>query len=1077
MVTNHFYLHRLVWLLIALSKFCLGTVLYWTLILSLYASLSLFQGFSTVFLLTGILLELLLFYVLVITILNFWKINPSRFVYELEKHQPSLKNLLSAYYYPTHPQYGKSLYSETQSLLSGLRLPWLIKPIHFWAPACLVFVCLFLSFPPPHIPVSRLFLAWHDLTDSRRSHPTLTLEALPPFIIRGEPLPVRGTIHPLPLFPVHLEIYSEDKKREISRVQADQLMDMGNDAFSFDIVLPPLSESVQIRAVTANISTDFYFVRLTELPRVEAEHYTYQEPSWNGGAQKNSLIAPTALIEGSVLTQTIVFNKPIVSASLNDLATGIVLEFENQRLSLSGTLDRNLNFLAEITDADGLKLETPSRSVEVLWDTSPTISILSPEARGKIAAGALKLFPLRIKAEDNLYLSDIEGELIATQRFEMTHTHSRRQFTLPVSGMNRYFSTTDVPLRPLHLREGDRLQLRVSVKDNYPGREATFSDWVHLEVPYRFEEMQTREDELKNTLSELDNLKASHDELGQQGQKLKNALKNSPESMKEAASEKLGELLAQREELQKKMQEIQNAVDESLKQERASENPFLDENNIQKLSKIQQMMQELSLREQRDLFQLNQLMQMQDLSPEQMQQMLNQFDREQFSRELDQTLQGLEDIKTQRNLQKNLEKLKTLRQKHQKLSENMASGQNPSSEDLEELDKLRAEVLEDFKELSQKPNLNQDLKEKLEAMMEKIAKADQIQAEARSQMDSQAIKEMIHKNWESSSSLEKELMEYMEEQASQQISISMERLFYFLRETADMSRRIQWVHQNIQQLSGLELKRLVAREMAFLDSATLNLEGQFAEEYRQNLDFQTALLRLAELLRERLYALVRLYESDNSPMDFRDIISAYTATNQIHRILLQVLEQMQDQQKQSQSQQMMEQMQQMKRQQQDLNQMTQRLRETPMERQQRIQMMQQIAIQQEIIRQSIEKMHGKMGQKAELAQKMRELSQEMEALENKLKQEDDLRQEIVSAQEKIETRFDEVMDAVLNQKESEKREGVTAKSSSSNQDGILGSQDSERKQELMRAIQKRDFPMRLLPLLEEYNKRIGTSYF
>lgn len=122
-------------------------------------------------------------------------------------------------------------------------------------------------------------------------------------------------------------------------------------------------------------------------------------------------------------------------------------------------------------------------------------------------------------------------------------------------------------------------------------------------------------------------------------------------------------------------------------------------------------------------------------------------------------------------------------------------------------------------------------------------------------------------------------------------------------------------------------------------------------------------------------------------------------------------------------------------------------------------------------------MHGKMGQKAELAQKMRELSQEMEALENKLKQEDDLRQEIVSAQEKIETRFDEVMDAVLNQKESEKREGVTAKSSSSNQDGILGSQDSERKQELMRAIQKRDFPMRLLPLLEEYNKRIGTSYF
>ncbi len=1049
----------------------------WIFILSLYGSLSLFQNFRPAFLIFGLLSQIA---ILFLCLRNYWRtirVSPSRFIYELEKSEPRLKNLLSAFYYPAHTIEQESLKSETESLLSEAKLPWLVSRSHFWPLACLTLIVLFLGFPPPHIPVSRLLLAWQDLTDDRRAHPQLTLNPLPALVLRDVPLVVQGQINPLPLFPVHLEIYSSDLLRELTKVQADHLMDLGNGSYSFSVTLQPLTESVNIRAVSANVSTEFQFVKLTEVPRLESEHYTYQEPDWNGGRKHKSPIVPLSLLEGSILTQTLILNKPIHSVKLSDTATGVTYSFENQSLNLSGILTSNLVFQAEITDIDGQKLLTPTRSVEMLLDTSPTVSILSPESPWKISAGRMHAIPMRIRAEDNLWLSDIEGELIATQQFEMTFTNARRAFSLPTMGMNRYFATTDIYIRSLHFKEGDRAQMRLWVKDNYPNREASYTDWIFIAIPYRFEEMQAKENELKSVISELDNLKSLQENLGSAGQNLSQALENNPESMKEAASEKLGELLAQREELQKKMQEIQTAVDESLKQERNSEQPFLDENNIQKLAKIQKMMQELSLQEQRDLFQLNQLMQMQDLSPEQMKEMLNQFDREKFSRELDQTLQGLEDIKTQRNLLKNLEKLKNLRQKHQSLAEKIASGQMPSQEELENIQKLSSEIKNDLEELSNKSDLKPELKDSLKAMTEKLSDLETAQAQAQAENSSEAMQEMIHKNWKQASSLEKELMEFMQDSASQKISISMEKLYYFLRETADMSRRVIWVHKSIQQLFGLELKRLVAREMAFLDSATLNLEGQFAEEYKQNLDFQTALLRLAELLRERLMALVRLYESDNPPMDSRDIFSAYTATNQIHRILIQVLEQMQDQEKQNQSQQMMEQMQQMKRQQQDLNQMTQRLRETPMERQQRIQMMQQIALQQEIIRQSMQKMHGKMGQKAELAQKMRELSREMEALEQKLKEQDDIREEIVSSQENIETRFDEVMDALMNQKESEKREGVTAKATPLTQDGILGAKEGERKEELMRAIQKKDFPMRLLPLLEEYNKRIGTTYF
>ena len=115
--------------------------------------------------------------------------------------------------------------------------------------------------------------------------------------------------------------------------------------------------------------------------------------------------------------------------------------------------------------------------------------------------------------------------------------------------------------------------------------------------------------------------------------------------------EQIKELVKKREEIQKKAEELEQKLDETLRKER--KNQLLDEGTLMKMDQVRDLYQEIMQDMKAQMMALKNMAQnAPQLNNQQMQNMMQKFDRQKFSEELDRTLSTLKRSRLSVNLEK-----------------------------------------------------------------------------------------------------------------------------------------------------------------------------------------------------------------------------------------------------------------------------------------------------------------------------------------------------------------------------------------------------------------------------------------
>ena len=231
------------------------------------------------------------------------------------------------------------------------------------------------------------------------------------------------------------------------------------------------------------------------------------------------------------------------------------------------------------------------------------------------------------------------------------------------------------------------------------------------------------------------------------------------------------------------------------------------------------------------------------------------------------------------------------------------------------------------------------------------------------------MKKSIQKNnSEETAKNNAEIQKYLQElqqdlnesnRAAQQkvMRIDLEQLNLFLRETLLQSIFIKDIDHGIKFLTGLNRKRYAARKFSFLDSSVKHLGSQIKETYQENLSFQKVILRIVDLLQEKIIATVDFFAADRPKQRTKPIDQVFQFNNQLSAILLNLKDQLEQQRQSMDLSQYLESLDEITQQQQSINQKTQQMHQRMQQKKDTAlqqQMMQQLAFQQQLVRKSTE---------------------------------------------------------------------------------------------------------------------------
>ncbi len=1061
------FLFRLAHFTRGLMAGSLAVILIWLSFPKLWATLPHSTATLKQILLLLCLLGLSLFLV------SFWKIlqiGPSRFTWLLEMEFPEIsKGTLSAAIsnqnpHPLPPKQQTQL--QGQALLAIQSIPkTALMPIQSLGALGSMVLILLLTLGP-------LLGKNHQIMDFLlQGRPPLSeIRLLPPAspLLANRSLTLYGEAAGIALHPLRIE--ARDPENRLLFSQIVPLRETSRHNLEFSAELKNLRGKVILEAYSGEIASSRLELSFLDplLPSrtgflVELPDYLQKQPV------KVSRL-PETLPLGSQITHEVLWNRTPESVLLKTSDREILASIGEKRSESSLNPQTSLTYTLWASDDSGFTYQSDPFQIQIVTDTPPRLQILKPEEPEiSLARGSLNEIPVSLTAEDDFGLKELRWELKIKQQFEMTFMSTRRSGSIPLSGIRTHLDSSFL-FRRISMNPGDKGTLNLYLSDLSPSNPETPATTIVVFVPLKFEKLEKLEEETLAQLEKASDLKQGHAEMAQQENELMESLSgNAP--LNSAQQDGLRESLKMREEMLNQLKELESQMNQTLQEERLGEEQLLDEATLRKMAKIRDLFRELGGNVQQDLDRLRQMAaSMQNLKGDELQQMMQQFDAEKFQQEIDRALQGLEELKEQQMLGKNLARLDHLRQKHQKALEQMAMGATPPEETLEEMSQEFENLTQELEEALKNSQMDENLAEELRNAVKEAKKQYQ---EAQKNQDSpekrlQAMRDKLN----SIRSLQAQMEHTMEKAQQKSMTISLIRLIEFLRETHHISRRLQWLQEHLQTLSGMPRKRTAAMELAFIDTAMESLAGEMAEEYRSNLSFQSAILDLSRLLKERLAESVRLYGSDNPAHSYHPILMARNASNQINSLLLNLLEQMQMQKNEQQSQQAMDSLQQLRNQQKELGEQMQRLQQTPVQSQARAQMMQQLALQQELIRQSTENLRRKMQKKAELARKLEEARSKMQEIEASLKDKARLPDNRENLQDEIDMKLMEAQDVLKKQKEEseERREAKAAQTQNPAQTGL--SENTSDTRELQDALNRQDIPIEFLGIIQEFSQTL-----
>ncbi|MCB5233844.1 MAG: hypothetical protein LHW60_01165 [Candidatus Cloacimonetes bacterium] len=476
-----------------------------------------------------------------------------------------------------------------------------------------------------------------------------------------------------------------------------------------------LEHNIEYYAENKVAKSPVYNVRVLDMPIVRKWHAAYNYPAYTRVPARSDSMSYGNLegYIGTEVTLRINTNVPVVSAEMvfEDASRKELGAQDSQSFITQIRIDRPRRYYIELEDELGRKNRPEEKQIKVLSDMPPEIRFLLP-AEDVILNQNMKL-PLIIAADDDFGLKDCRlmyqlngGEVQAVNL----------QGIIDSKIFNKEYLWD---LGFLELFPSDVVTYWAEIYDNAPSPQkgetskyrARFPSIEEIYSQIESQDMQNRQ-ELDRSLEESRKLQEEFE------QKRRELLKDPDLSWED--KQELQSMLEQQEMLLENVDQIAEDYQDLI--EKLQENSALSHETLQKMMRIQELMEEIATSEMWDA-----LSKMQDamdkISPEDLKKAMEdfKFSMEDFAQKIEQTLALLESIKNEQAMEKALQIAQEMEKLQHALNEKTkaaGSDNQKLAEDQAQIQEKYENLKRELEELSQNLKNNPSIKEQMDSLLE-----------------------------------------------------------------------------------------------------------------------------------------------------------------------------------------------------------------------------------------------------------------------------------------------------------------------------------------------------------------------
>ncbi len=523
-----------------------------------------------------------------------------------------------------------------------------------------------------------------------------------------------------------------------------------------------LENSIEYYAENQITKSPVYQITVLDEPIVRRWQVDYSYPAYTGIEDFSDSLSYGNIeaYSGTKVGLRIQSNIPLSRATMvfSDASRKELTQLDDTEFIAQLTLRDPDQWYLELEDELGRKSRPEEKHIRILPDDPPSIRIIFPGE--DVTLNQNLLLPLIISADDDFGLAN-------ASLYYQINTKDPEAISLQSVIPNKLLNTDYLwDMTSLELFPGDVVSYWAEIYDNAPEPQKGVSSRFRARFPSieeiyaEIENQETmRKDELSSSLEESEKLRERFE------QKRRELLKD-PELQWEDKKQ-LEDILEKQDTLAEQVESIaenyQNLID------KMQANSTLSQDTLQKMMKIQELMQEIATDELYDAMRKTEEA-MQNIRPEDLRKAMEdfKFSMEDFAQKIEQTLDLLESIKNEQAVQKALQISEEMEEMQKALNEKTADAANDNHKLAEEQSQIKDKY--------------DNLMQELEAMQEQLAgdpKASKMLEELLSDMkQSQAEKDM--------QSSQQALESGNRSQSQQSQSAAMEKLRRFTLKLAEM---------------------------------------------------------------------------------------------------------------------------------------------------------------------------------------------------------------------------------------------------------------------------------------------------
>lgn len=570
-------------------------------------------------------------------------------------------------------------------------------------------------------------------------------------LLRGQPLAIVASVNGTDL--PESGIVSTRFEGETRVEQAAMVYDSSG---TFKLDIANVRRSFQYRVETGSVFSEWFDIRVLQRPLIGELKLQLDFPRYSGIPRQvlQTNVGDVSALRGTTVSVDVVSDGPALAGAYILHNDGARDSLDVDAHSASGTFRVRTNgtYQVMLVSEDGISNESPiGYSIRVLDDTAPNVAIVEPDPVHEIEDNGTVDVGLRIA--DDFGFRDLE------LRFRLSHSRFgttdsvERTIDIPLPGGKELLQNVQYVWNvnesfPGKVIPGNEFEYYAVVRDNdaVSGYKPANSAVHKLIVPSLADKIQRMDEMGEDALDTLRKMQQESGEMRNEFDELRKELQND-QSADWEDQRQLNQLERQQQSAQETAEKLSQQLEEMT--QRMKEEEILSPETQKLFQDLQRVAEEINSEELQDALQeLREAMQNMDM--QQMQKALDnfEFNEKQYQERLQRSLDLLEKLQVQQQMEEVAELAKELAERQEEMSKKTEQMQQEgksaeeTSEEREGLSEEQKQSAEDMK------NIEERL-EQLEQKMQDMKNAPSGEMEdLRDQVERQSMPERMEQNAE-----------------------------------------------------------------------------------------------------------------------------------------------------------------------------------------------------------------------------------------------------------------------------------------------------------------------------------------